>query len=97
MRKRLAIGVLSLIASLTLGIGPTWALFESNQDLADSAKITMAQALSTAEKTIPGKSIKAEMGKDEGRVVYEVKILDANKKTHWVYVDAQNGKVMEKK
>jgi uncharacterized membrane protein YkoI len=33
------------------------------------------------------------MGKDDGRVVYKVEIIDGNKTTRHVYIDAEMGKV----
>jgi uncharacterized membrane protein YkoI len=35
------------------------------------------------------------MGKDDGRVAYKIEMVDANKKTHKVYVDAMDGKIHE--
>jgi len=57
----------------------------------------MEQALSAARQAVQGKPVEVNMGKDEDRVVYKIEIVDANKKTHYVYVDAQNGKIVETK
>jgi uncharacterized membrane protein YkoI len=40
------------------------------------------------------KTVEVNMGKDDGRVVYKVEIVDG-KKTHEVYVDAITCKVHE--
>ena len=86
MKKVLAIALLSgVIAS------PAWALFETNKDLVAGAKITMEEAVRNAVKAVPGKAVEAEIGKEDGRTVFEVQIIDANKKTQKVYVDAQTG------
>ncbi len=87
MRKFLALALVSgLIAS------PAWALFETNKDLISTAKITMEEAVRAAAKAVPGsKVVEAELGKEDGRTVYEVEVIDANKKTQKVYVDAQTG------
>lgn len=87
LNKALAITamVLALFAS------PTWALFETHTELAYSAKITLQEAIHQALVTVPGKAIEAEIGKDEGRTVYEIEIIDSSNKTQKVYVDAQNG------
>jgi uncharacterized membrane protein YkoI len=87
MKKLLAITLLSgVIAS------PAWALFETNKDLIATAKITMEEALRSAVKAVPGgKVVEAEIGKEDGRTVYEVELIDANKKTQKVYVDAVTG------
>ncbi len=87
MKKVLVIALLSgVIAS------PAWALFETNKDLIATAKITMEEAVRNAVKAVPGgKAVEAELGKEDGRTVYEVQIIDANKKMQKVYVDAQTG------
>ena len=36
-------------------------------------------------------AVEAEIGKQEGRTVYEVEIIDSNNKEQKVYVDAQSG------
>ena len=76
---------------------PVWALFESNKTLSEHAKIPMDQAVKSALGKVPGKAVEAKMGKDEGRYVYEIEILDANNKKHKVYVDASDGKIVETK
>jgi uncharacterized membrane protein YkoI len=88
MRKLLVITLFSgVIAS------PAWALFETNKELISTAKITMEEAVRAAAKAVPGgKVVEAELGKEDGRTVYEVEVIDANKKTQKVYVDAQTGK-----
>jgi uncharacterized membrane protein YkoI len=88
---------LAAAISLTLTIGQAWALFESNKTLSDQARITMIEAIKAAEKKMPGKPVEVKMGKDEGRVVYEVELIDKQNKNRWVYVDAQNGSVVETK
>jgi uncharacterized membrane protein YkoI len=88
---------LALAVGTVLTVGQAWALFESNKTLSDQARISMIDAIKTAEKKFPGKPVEVKMGKDEGRVVYEVAVIDKNNKEHWVYVDAQNGSIVESK
>jgi len=76
---------------------PAWAIFESDKTLAGRAKISMAEAITVAERTIPGKPVRVEMGKDLGHSMYQVEILDKDNKSRWVYVDAMNGAVTEAK
>ena len=70
---------------------PAWALFESNTDLIATAKITLEEAVRHALLSVPGKAVEAEIVKEDGRIVYEVEIVDRTNKTQKVYVDAQNG------
>jgi len=76
------------IASL-IGSSSAWALFETNKELANSATVPMDKAVQTALTAIPGKAIDAELGKEEGRTVYKVEIIDTADKSRKVYVDAQ--------
>ena len=86
MKKMIAIALLSgLMAS------PAWALFENNKQLAATATVTLEDAIRHALKAVPGKAVEAEIGKEDGRTVYEVEIIDSNNKTQKVYVDAQSG------
>lgn len=68
---------------------PAWALFETNKELAQSATVTLDKAVQAAVAAMPGKAVEAEIGKEEGRTVYKVEIVDNNNKTQKVYVDAQ--------
>ena len=53
----------------------------------------MIDAIKTAEQARSGKTVEVNMGKDDGRVVYKIEIIDTAKKTRHVYVDAQTGKI----
>ena len=88
--------ILSVGLALVLGgtVGPAWALFETDRTLSEKASVSMIDALRTAEQAKPGKPVEVNMGKDDGRVVYKIEIVDA-KTTHKVYVDAMTGKVHE--
>ncbi len=92
-------GLAGLSAALYLGrsrqaVAPAWALFESDRALSEKATVSMIDAIKTAEQAKPGKTVEVNMGKDDGRVVYKIEIVDG-KKTHKVYVDAMTGKVHE--
>lgn len=87
--------VIVTVAALltTFSIVPAWALFESEKTLSEKATVSMIEALKTAEQQVPGKPVEVNMGKDDGRVVYKIEIIDSQKKTRHVYIDAQTGKV----
>jgi len=82
---------LYLVAIVIAGLmgSPAWALFETHQELAKSATITMDKAVLAAVTAIPGTAVEAELSKEDGRTVYKVEILDHADKTRTVYVDAQ--------
>ena len=76
---------------------PAWALFESDNKVAKEAKFGMAEAITVAEKTIPGQPVRVEVGKDAGKTVYKIEILDKDNKSRWVYVDTMTGAITEAK
>jgi uncharacterized membrane protein YkoI len=84
--KKLFVAV-ALLAGL-MG-SSAWALFETNQELAKSASVTLDKAVLAAVAAVPGKAVEAELEKEEGRTVYKVEIIDNANKTKTVYVDAQ--------
>lgn len=86
MKKVMAIAVMSVLMT-----SPAWALFESNKELVATASVTLEDAVKHALKAVPGKAVEAEIGKEDGRTVYEVEIIDSSNKTQKVYVDAQSG------
>ena len=89
--------VTTLAMLFTVASAPTWAIFESDEKLAEEATISMEEAIITAQQTIPGQAVHVKMGTDAGHTVYKVEIMDKNKKSRWVYVDATNGAVTEAK
>jgi hypothetical protein len=66
---------------------------EQRKALVDEARISMIDAVTAAQKVFPGKAVKVTMRKEKGRVLYKVDILDANKVSHSVDVDARDGTV----
>lgn len=91
--KRILITVV-LIAGL-MG-SSAWALFETNKELSKGAIVPLEKAVQAAVTAVPGKAVEAQLGKDEGRTVYKVEIIDSADKTRTVYVDAQTMQVKEK-
>jgi uncharacterized membrane protein YkoI len=83
--------MMSAILVGILAAGPAWALFETNKELVASAKITMEEAIKSATKAVPGKAAEADLGKDDGRTIWKIEVIDHNNKSQTVYVDAQTG------
>ncbi len=79
---------------LSGAVAPAHALFETDRQLSEKTSISMIDAIKTAEQAKPGKTVEVNLGKDDGRVVYKVEIIDGNK-THKVYVDAVSGQIHE--
>jgi Peptidase propeptide and YPEB domain len=59
-----------------------------------TARITMEQAIATAEQQVGGKAVETEMERRrDGASIFKVKVLQGNQ-THKVLVDAQTGQVV---
>ncbi|GJE67359.1 hypothetical protein LNAOJCKE_4590 [Methylorubrum aminovorans] len=58
-----------------------------------TAKVSLAQALDTAESKGPGRAIEADFGKEGGKPFYEVKLLGSDGKLTDHHIDATTGQV----
>lgn len=83
--------MLSALIAGVLAVGPAWALFETNKELVANAKVPMEDAIKSAIKVVPGKAAEAELGKEDGRTIWKIEVIDHNNKSQTVYVDAQTG------
>jgi uncharacterized membrane protein YkoI len=89
---RYLLAALILVAGLT---GTSWAVFEKQKAL--EATVSMEEAIKIATQSQPGsKPYEVEMESEKGRVVYRIQLVDAEKKTYKIYVDAQDGKIVKK-
>jgi hypothetical protein len=93
---------LMVIGAIALTAEPCLALPELEENTALSAtvgetemSVTLEQAVLTAVKAIPGRAVEAELSADEGRIVYEVEIIDLDQDRRRVYVDAEGGRVIK--
>lgn len=92
MKKEIITVGLTILFSAT--VVPVWAIFESDRTLTEEATVSMEDAIKAARKAHPGKPVEVSMGKDNGRVVYKIEIVDATTERE-VYVDAKTGKVQK--
>jgi len=77
-------------------IGNVWAASEKEKAL--EATISMEDAIRIAVQSQPGsKPFEVEMETENGRTTYRVQVVDTDKKTYKVYVDAHDGKIVAKK
>ena len=66
------------------------------ETMAKNAKISMQQAVRTAEATVPGARAKeTHLESEGGRTVYEVELVDNTNNTRTVWVDAQSGRIVK--
>lgn len=65
------------------------------KDLIRMANISLAEAVTNAETYLAdGRAVEAELEREEGRTLYEIKLIDSKESTGKVYVDAVSGKVV---
>jgi hypothetical protein len=91
---------LPLVGLTALMAGSPAMASESQRAVSVSAEqsetpVTLEQAVLTAVAAIPGRAVEAQLSADEGRIVYEVEIIDLDQDRRRVYVDAEAGKVLK--
>jgi uncharacterized membrane protein YkoI len=85
-----------VLTGLTWGMSPAWALFEEDKsELLKGTKITLVEAVEKALTNVQGRAVEAELEKEKGNTVFEIKIVDDAGTTREVYVDAQSGNVLK--
>jgi uncharacterized membrane protein YkoI len=82
------------LAAMLLAGGAAQAESDRDQDRsAADVKVTLQQAIEAAEKHTGGKAREAELEHEDGRAVYEVKVL-ADGAASKVYVSASDGRIL---
>lgn len=95
----------ALAMTLILVAGGTAAFAKSGADGSDNdavadlanAKVTLVQAVTTAEQHAGGRATGAELETEKSKALYEVEVVSANKAVYDVTVDAGTGKVLASK
>jgi uncharacterized membrane protein YkoI len=68
----------------------------SQEMMSKNARVSMQQAVRTAEASVPGaKAKETHLETEGGRTVYEVELVDNTNNTRTVWVDAQNGRIVK--
>ena len=99
MNRKIMIPALILAAAVSTAGGLAYAKQsgameeDSAADLARS-KISLSQAIGTAEAHVTGKAVKAELDSERGTLAFNVEVITADKKVMDVSVDANDGKVL---
>jgi uncharacterized membrane protein YkoI len=97
MKRNLIIGAVSalLIATGGVALARQSASAENDAvvDLA-KAKVSLAQAVTTAEAQVNGRASKAELDGEGSAIVYKVEVVTADSKVFDMTIDAVDGKVL---
>ncbi|WNM59947.1 PepSY domain-containing protein [Candidatus Nitrospira allomarina] len=96
MKRLHTISLLGATALLLTSVG--LAMSQDGKDKAAaanlSASVTMEEAIKTATTQFPGKVLEAELESEDGKVMYEVEIVNASGEIREFEIDAQSGKVL---
>ena len=91
----LVVGIL-WVGSAGAGHASFFGLGDSDKkDLARTAVVTLQQAVEKAVINVPGTVVEAELEKHDGRVVYEIEIIDEQGKECEVLIDAKTGETIK--
>lgn len=66
----------------------------SSVELAAVTKVTIRDAITSAEKACPGTVIDASLERENGRAVWEVKVFASDRSIVKFYIDASDGSVL---
>ena len=86
--------VVSIALVLALGAGALAVPSKEKVAMAKDAKVELSDAVTKATAKSPGRAIEVELGKKNGKVVWEVEVL-ANDKVNEVDIDAKTGDVVD--
>jgi uncharacterized membrane protein YkoI len=106
-RMLLAVGFLTALAGITAipamaqmpGASPSGSIHPGGKvkraDFPAMARISLADAMKTAQAKVPGDVISADLKLKQGCLLYAFKIVGANKTITGIEIDAGDGKVLE--
>jgi uncharacterized protein YpmB len=96
MKRLHTISLLGASALLLTSVG--LAMSHDGKDKAAVANlatsVTMEEAIKTATTQFPGKALEAELESEDGKVIYEVEIVNAAGEIREFEIDAQSGKIL---
>jgi uncharacterized membrane protein YkoI len=97
--KLVTLAVVSILSTNALGVaGVAYAKDKENRTneaaIIANAKVTMAQAIATAEQQTGGKAVGTGIEDKNGTVFLEVQVVKDNQK-HNVLVDPQSGQIVK--
>jgi uncharacterized membrane protein YkoI len=78
-----------------------WEDDDDNHDRARRASeggeiLTMPEILKRIRSQTPGRVLDTELEREDGRWIYEIKLLDAKGRLYEVEIDAHNGEILRK-
>ena len=97
MAAAMAAGLLLVLGGQALADkkGEKGEKHKSKVEMAETAKVTIDQAVKTASEKVPGKIIEAELEKKHDKTVWEVEIVTDDEIVKEVHIDADSGAVID--
>ncbi len=101
---KLTVGFALLTGLLFLLNAPAWSGGKDKKEkdetkeaveMSKTAKVTVEQAIKTAQEKVAGKVIEAELERKHDKAVWEVEIAGADDKVTEVHIDADSGAVID--
>lgn len=74
---------------------PVQAETEKTARAANTARITLIQAIKAAQQKVAGNPIEATLSAEQGRPMYKVTILDSAGRLQILFIDGMDGKTVE--
>lgn len=71
--------------------------YQSNQPYSRYSRISIVDAMAIATEQIPGEVVKVELDTENGVLIYEVDIVNAQGIKYEVEIDAQTGQILKMK
>lgn len=92
-RKLLYFVTLTTLSATAMGTAYAAKAMENDAMAINTTKISLTQAITTAEQHVVGKASRAELEKHKGQWVYDVEVVNVQKVMD-VQVDPESGKVL---
>ena len=96
--KTLTAGILSLVIA-----GTSFTAFsvqgdsdKNESELISQATVGVDQAIAIALADVPGKVVETEIEEEDGKLVWEVEVVDSANQVFEFEIDANDGRILEK-
>lgn len=67
-----------------------------NPELANQVTVNAEQAMTIALTDIPGKVIEAELEREDGKLIWEIELVNSENQVYEFEIDAMDGRILEK-
>lgn len=93
MKRKLAVAAVAALAAAALGSAYAAQSEEADAAVLAQTRISLAQAIASAEQHAKGKAVRAALEDENGTIVYGVEVVSGAKAVD-VKVDVRDGKIL---